>query len=201
MILLLFILNFAISWFNAWGVGKSWLESKAEGGFTHFVTWCAVVMSACGFTWCYLFVLAFLAGSIPYDGHPLLAPKYVQGMLELGYLVIILPIIGSGIGLSINSWQNFRRERSLTNGAVAGYNTFAQIYNTVEAIEALPSIFSDLSDLFKSDDDDNSLGVMVMLVVVAIVAGFVTTLAIVKSSARAKVYNVREQLQGVTDGY
>jgi hypothetical protein len=201
MLLLLFIFNFGISWLNAWSVGKMWLESKATGGFNHFVTWCAAVMSACGFTWCYLFVLAFLAGSIPYNGHPLLAQKYVNGMLELGYLVIILPIIGSGIGLTINSWQNLRRDRTLGNGAIAGYNTFAQVYNTVQAIEVIPDIFSSLSGIFSSDDDDkDSIYLMVTLVIVALVAGMVTTFAIVKSSARAKAFDVSQDLTEIRNG-
>jgi hypothetical protein len=89
--------HFGISWLNAWSVGKTWVESKAEGGFSYAVTWCALIMSASGFTWCYTILLALLAGNIPYHGHVLLAPKYVNGAMELGYLVVILPILGSGL--------------------------------------------------------------------------------------------------------
>lgn len=192
---LIFMLNFGISWFNAWAVGKMWLESKATGGFQHFVTWCAAIMSACGFTWCYSFVLAFIAGSVPYHGHPLLAPKYVAGVIELSYLIIILPVIGSGIGITISSWQNFRRERNFANGAVAGYNTFAQIYNTVQAVRAVPAVFGDLGKLFKGGDSkDSSIKLMILLVVLAVIGGIGTTFAIVRASAKAKAYEVQAEL-------
>lgn len=179
----LFLLNFGISWLNAWGVGRTWEESKEAGGFTHFVTWCAAIMSGCGFSWCYLFVLAFLAGTIPYHGHPLLAAKYVQGMLELGYVVIILPIVGSGLGITISSWRDFARRRDLLSGGVAAYNTYAQIHNVVSMIQVMPGILGDLGKLFDDDSDNKSIMLMIFLVVLALIGGFMTTFAIVKHTA------------------
>lgn len=202
----IFILNFGISWLNAWGVGKSWEESKDKGGFTHFVTWCAVIMSASGFTWCYLFVLASLAGSLHYHGHVLLPARYVQGMMELGYLVIIGPVIGSGIGITISSWRDFKREKSLLHGGVAAYNTYAQIHNTVEAIRVIPGIVGDLGNLFKSDDDEkDSLALMLMiaLVLLAVFGGAMTTAAIVKRTARRQraIINAELLQSRRMDGY
>lgn len=191
---LLIAWNFGISWLNAWSVGKMWVETKAEGGFSYFVTWCATVMSACGFTWCYTIVLAFIAGSVPYHGHPLLAAKYVNGAMELGYLVIILPILGSGLGITISSWRDFKRNKSLLNGGVAGYNTFAQLYNTYEAVKVIPGIFKDLGTLFDSDDRD-SKGWMIAIVIFAIVGGCLTTFGIVRSSAEAQRLKVRYQIE------
>jgi len=193
---LLFLLNFGISWLNAWGVGRTWVESKAEGGFTHFVTWCAAVMSASGFTWCYTLVLAIIGGSVPYKGHILLAPRYVQGMVELGYLVIILPIIGSGIGITISSWRDFSRRKSLANGGIAGYNTFAQVYNTVNAIRILPGILGDLGKLFNSKDKDSGgVWIMVAAVALALLGGILTTATIIQRTAEAQRERVRWQLE------
>jgi hypothetical protein len=194
LIVFLIMFNFGISWLNAWSVGKMWVESKAEGGFAYFVTWCATIMSAAGFTWCYTIVLAFLAGNIPYHGHMLLAPKYVQGAIEMGYLVVILPILGSGLGITVSSWRDFKRNRSLLNGGVAGYNTFAQLYNTYEAVKVIPGIFKDLGKLFDSDDSD-SKGWMIAIVIAALVGGCLTTFAIVKSSAEAQRIKVRYQIE------
>lgn len=194
LVLFLFVLNFAISWFNAWSVGKSWLESKAAGGFTHFVTWCGAVMSACGFTWCYSIVMALAATHVPYHGHMLLTPKYAAGVMELAYLAIILPIIGSGIGITISSWQNFARRRTVGGGALAGYNTFADIYNIYEASRAVPMIFKDLGGLFKAGDDDSKLKWVILLAAVALLGGIGTTFYIITSSARAKAYQVQYEL-------
>jgi hypothetical protein len=198
LIVFLIMLNFGISWLNAWSVGKTWVESKAEGGFDYFVTWCATIMSASGFTWCYTIVLALLAGTIPYHGHLLLAPKYVNGAVEMGYLVVILPILGSGLGITVSSWRTFKRNKSLMNGGVAGYNTFAQIYNTYEAVKVVPGIFKDLGELFESkdsDSDNRGLMLMIAIVVAAVVGGCLTTFAIVKSSAESQRLKVRFQLE------
>jgi hypothetical protein len=193
---LLFLLNFAISWFNAWGVGRMWEESKARGGFEYFVTWCATIMSGCGFSWCYLFVLAFVAGTVPYHGHPFLAAKYVQGMLELGYVIIILPVLGSGIGITISTWRDFIRHRDLLSGAASVWNTYAMIHNTTGAIRVLPEVFKDLGGLLKDDDDRNATTLMIMLVVVALIGGFMTTFAIVRHTAATQRLRVQAELMG-----
>ena len=189
LVVFLFILNFAISWFNAWAVGKSWLESKAAGGFVHFVTWCGAIMSACGFTWCYSIILAIASTHIPYKGHMLLTAAQAGGVMELAYLAIILPVIGSGIGITISSWQNYLRNRSLGSGALAGYNTFAEIYNVYEASRAMPMIFKDLGKLFKGDN--NRTKWIIIFTALALLGGALTTFAIVQSSARAKAYKVQ----------
>lgn len=193
MVFFLLLLNFGISWLNAWSVGKMWAETKAEGGFSHFVTWCTAIMSASGFTWCYTIILALLAGSIQHHGHVLLAPKYVQGTIELGYLVVILPIIGSGLGITISSVRDFNRNRTLANGGEAGYNVFAQVYNTIEMVRVIPGIFKDLGKL-SSDDDD--YGWVLVIVAAAVIGGFLTTMAIVKNSAESQRIKVRYQLEG-----
>jgi len=193
LVVFLFVLNFAISWFNAWSVGRSWLESKAAGGFVHFVTWCGAVMSASGFTWCYSILLALGAANLPYKGHMLLPPRYAMAVLELGYLVVILPVIGSGIGILIASWQNFMRSRSLLNGGVAGYNTLANVYNIYNASRAVPMVLRDLGGLFdKGDKGKNWL--VILLVALAVLGGAMTTFAIVQASARAKAYKVSYEL-------
>ncbi len=192
LVVFLFILNFAISWFNAWAVGKSWLESKAAGGFVHFVTWCGAIMSACGFTWCYSIVIAIAATHIPYKGHMLLTAAQAGGVMELAYLAIILPVIGSGIGITISSWQNYLRNRSFVNGGVAGYNTFANIYNVYEASRAMPMIFKDLGKLFKGDN--NRTKWIIILASVAVLGGSLTTFAIIQSSALAKACKVLRDL-------
>src|SRR5260370_8046537 len=63
MLFPLLILNFAISWFNAWSVGRVLVESKMIGGFFRMTVWCGAIMSACGFTWVYLTLLGTLTQS------------------------------------------------------------------------------------------------------------------------------------------
>lgn len=140
-------------------------------------------MSTCGFTWCYLILLALLAGATGY-----LTPQYVQAALELGYVVIILPVLGSGFAIWMDSLTTAWRKRSLGNIGVAGWNTFAQIHNTYEAASTLPGVFKDLGKVFEDSDGDDAKGKMILLAIllaiIAICGGVFATIAIVRSTAR-----------------
>ena len=46
----LWILNFGISWWNAYAVGVTWVETKNMGGYQRFMAWMGAIMSASGFT-------------------------------------------------------------------------------------------------------------------------------------------------------
>lgn len=190
----LLLLNFGISWFNAWSVGKSWIETKQAGGWPRFMAWCGATMSASGFTWVYVAILGIIAqatGKVP--------PKYVEAMFSLGYLTVILPIIGSGLAITAQSWAHFWRERNFGSGAVAGWNTFAQIYNIYEATSAIPAAFKSLGGVFGDDDEDNGLlPLVIMAVVFAVLGGVLTTVAIVRRTARnhAGDLAVQQELRG-----
>ena len=130
----IWLLNFAISWFNAWACGKSWNETKHVGGVIHFMNWMGAIMSAMGFTWCYMLFMAWLGATVPFveqdDGTyaTLLTPDMLEAYINLGYLVVIGPILGSGLAITCQSWYQFAKRRTLGNAGVAGWNTFAQIY-------------------------------------------------------------------------
>ncbi len=202
MLIFLLILNFAISWFNAWACGKAWPETKHVGGWAHFMNWMGAIMSACGFTWCFLILLALLGTVVPYgsdaDGASafVVSPLMLKAVVELGYAVIILPIIGSGFAITIDSWAHFYRRRSFGSGAIAGYNTAAQIYNTYEAVSMLPGVLKDLYGMFVGGDSSDSsssdsgglkgfaIFVVIMLVVAALVGGILLTRGIIMATAK-----------------
>lgn len=182
------IINFAISWFNAWSVGRSWAETKAIGGLARFMAWCGGIMSASGFTWCYLVILMLINACTAGSKYHL-PDKYAEGVFRLGYLIIILPVIGSGIAITIQSWAYFWKERNFKNGALAGWNTFADVYNIYTAARAIPESLSFLSSLFKSDSrDSDGKGRLVMwvilLAILCVLGGILTTIAIVRSTAK-----------------
>jgi hypothetical protein len=52
--------------------------------------------------------------------------------------MVLFPILGSGLAITVHSWGVFWRQRNFTNGAVAGWNSFAQVYNVVSAFENVP---------------------------------------------------------------
>jgi hypothetical protein len=192
MILLFICINLVISFLNAYGVGRTWKETKFVGGTAHFMNCMAGTMAAVGFSWCWLVVVAFLAGP---DGLNKLPVKYVQGMFDLGYLAIIVPCVGSGTAITINTWAHFWRNRTVGNGALVVYNTGADLYNIYGAVQYAPSAWEHVLDMFKgsgssssssSDDDDSSgalAAVAVGLCAFALAAGVITTVLIVRTVA------------------
>jgi len=189
----LMAINFAISWLNAWSVGKTWAESRRVGGWQQVVNISAAIMSACGFTWVYLALLAMIAGAVH-----LLPTAYIEGMLNLGYLIIILPVLGSGLTLTIHSWVRAYRKRNLVNIGVAGWNTFAQTYNTVQAISAIPDAIGNVGEVFlgggksRSKDKGAAALLAVLLVILALAGGTFTTVAIIRSTMRRHAQGMLE---------
>jgi hypothetical protein len=193
MIFLLLILNFAVSWFNAWSVGRVWIESKMIGGFFRMTVWCGAIMSACGFTWVYIALLGMLAQSFQW-----LPAKYIQGIFSLGYLVIIAPVLGSGLGLAVSSWAQFWRQKNLINGGIAAWNTYAQISNMVSAVRFVPEAIGNVLSAFKGEDDEEdnrALLTMLAVVLVAVGAGVMTARAITLGTARRTSQDVLTEIQ------
>lgn len=189
MIVLLWLLNFVISFFNAWGCGKSWTETKHFGGISHFMNWMGATMSASGFTWCYTILACLLGGNITHtvDGRavPYLSAAQIAAVAQAGYLLVIFPVIGSGIAITVHSWMAFKRRRTLANGALAGYNTFADVYNIYEASRAVPSATRGLGKFFGGDSDDKGKLLVLAIVVAAALAGVLTTYTIITTVARS----------------
>jgi hypothetical protein len=198
MLVLLWIVNLVISILNAWGVGKTWAETKAVGGPSHFMSWMGAVMAAVGFTWCYMVPLGFVAATVPFTDEasgvsaPLLSMDQLSVFFDLAYLVLIFPLVGSGMAIMTHSWRVFAHDRSLRNGATAGWNTFAQIHNFYSAIEHVPLAMDNVGDFFSGSSDDDGKGRLILiLVTVAVLGGILTTYLIISRTARS---TVRERL-------
>jgi hypothetical protein len=191
-------LNFAISFWNARSVGVVWVETKQIGGFQRFMTWMGAVMSACGFTWCYLILLLVGAyygqfalikpdanGSIT----PLLTLDAVQAGLSLGYLIIIPGILFSGLMIWIDSLVQAWRRRDLPSMGIAAWNTYAQIHNTYSAMRGIPEAVESISKFFFGGRDSRNSGkgalflVLIFIVVMACISGILTTWGIINHYA------------------
>ena len=136
MIYLMLVVNFAIAWLNCWSCGRSWAESKALGGWVRLLTWCGAVQAAVGFS----SVAGALIGAVAMHlGY--LPPLAAAQAMDLWYLLIIVPVLGSGLILMIESWIHVCRERTLSNMTEAAWNTYAQIHNTYGALQGMGSAF------------------------------------------------------------
>jgi hypothetical protein len=163
------------------------------GGFFRMTVWCGAIMSACGFTWVYIALLGMLAQSFQW-----LPAKYIQGIFSLGYLVIIVPVLGSGLGLAVSSWAQFWRQKNLINGGIAAWNTYAQISNMVSAVRFVPEAIGNVLSAFKGEDDEEdnrALLIMLAVVLVAVGAGVMTARAIILGTARRTSQDVLTEIQ------
>lgn len=188
VLLLLLILNFGISFRNAYAAGMYFTESKLTGGWERILIWCALIMSACGFTWVYLALITM--GAV---GFNFLSPGAGEVMFQLGYIIIILPVLGSGLAIWADSLVKAYRRRTFGDIAVAGWNTFAMAQNTIEAASEAPNALRSVMDFFSESDSDDEGGfviVVILLVIVALGAGAITTALIARWADRRHTLDI-----------
>ena len=180
MIIILLAINFAISWLNCYVLGGIWAESRALGGFPRVLAWCGATQSAIGFS----SVIGAIVGYVLFaTGH--LPPKVATGAEALWYLLVMIPVIGTGLIITIQSWIVAFRERSLLNMGIAAWNTFAQVRNMYAAIDGIPAELAEVGKLFDSNDkDDAPLSLLaILLVVIALGGGILLTVLLIRRYA------------------
>lgn len=198
----IWVLNFAISWWNGYVCGKTWAETKAQGGWRRFVTWVAAAMSALGFTWCYMLVLTLTAYHFQF-----LTAAQAGIALELGYLVLAPAIVFACWMITIDSWATAYRNGGVLNYGVAAYNTYATYHNTMSMIGSYGQAFEHVLGAFtggkkgssssSNDDDAKAMGLLLIvgIVVLALVAGIVTTTLIIKKVAASSQLLTLDELR------
>ena len=160
-------LNFIISWVNCWSVGGIWLESKAVGGWIRLLAWCGAIQSAIGFS---SVIGALVLYGLHVMGH--LPPKVEDNAVSLWYLLVIVPALVTGTMITISSWMDAARDRSLLSMGVATYNTLAMARNAYDAWTLVPMVWRQVRTMFKSDTDDKDGVLMEFVLIVVSVALF-----------------------------
>lgn len=183
LLVFLWVLNAAISFWNARVAGHAWVESKDAGGWHRFMTWMVAIMAAVGFTWCISILLGLVAahfGWLTQDG--------LEVYFNLAYVFIVPPLLFAGYAIMLDSWQRAYRERTVMNMSVAGYNTFANAYNTYNVIKdyggAVDSVLDGFSRLFKSKDGAQA-ALIILIFVIAFGGGILLTVLIIMKYAAA----------------
>ena len=176
------MLNFVISWLNARTCGRAWVEARALGGYIRVLVWCGAIQSAIGFSSVSLFPLLFGANALyPED----FTRADLHWGLSLWYVSIIFPALGTGFIITIESWIRAYRERSLSNLGGAAYNTFAQIHNTMGAINNLHSAFKSVGKVLGSalsgrgNARAKAVLIAVIIVAIALCSGIIVTWALI----------------------
>jgi hypothetical protein len=182
---LVWVLNFGISVWNAYAVGKVWVEARHEGGWHRFMCWMGAVMSACGFSWCYLSFLVLTAAYFQW-----LTEEQVLAALNLGYILLMPFLLFAGYAITLDSWGQAYRNGGFLNYGAAAWNTYASIHNTYSAWRNMGGAFTSLGNFIKrrrSRDNgsggSNPIILVLLLVALALFGGIITTMVIIRRVA------------------
>lgn len=180
MLFLLLALNLGISWLNCYVLGGIWAESRALGGFSRVLAWCGAVQSAIGFS---SVIGAAVGYALFVTGH--LPPKVAVGAASLWYLLIIIPAIGTGLIITVQSWVVAFRTRSILDMGSAAYNTFAMAHNIYgSANGGISEALGGVGKLFDGEDGDGAMVVLaIALVAVSLGGGIVLTALLIRKYA------------------
>ena len=168
-------LNVAISLWNAYATGKCWVEARHAGGWPRFMAWMGATMAASGLSWCILIFLVLLCNSLGK-----LNTYWTNVALDLGYVLLVPGILFSGLMITIDSWARAYRTRRIVDMGIAGYNSFAQVYNTFNAIQGFGPAFSSVfKAFFGGKDKKDGATLVILLAILSLAAGILITAAII----------------------
>ena len=200
LLLLVLALNFIISWANSTYVGRYWSESKQVGGSFRVYIIVGYIMAIAGFTMVYSYILLLITPFIleiaEVDRETILL--FEQFASDLVYLFCVITIIPTGFYIWIRSLKNFFVQKTLSTGLTAGYNTFAQLHNTIDMARNAPSALGRVIEtLFggKGKKKDNTIIILcgILILILAIFGGYFTASAIMKKADRE--YDMFAELQ------
>jgi hypothetical protein len=201
LIVFFWFLNFGISWWNSYACGRCWAETKAVGGWRHFMAWMGAIMAASGFTWCIMLPLVLGANQLGF-----LNAEATKVTFELGYILIVPGILFSGLMITLDSWAQAFRQGGVLNYGVAAYNTYAQIHNTLSAIETFGTALKDVGSFFEGvssgdSDSENGGGIVVLIVVallaISVAAGVILTTVIIRKTAAREPLLTKDEMRAV----
>lgn len=177
-------LNFGISWWNAKVVGWLWNDRPVMGPFSKLVLYSAAVNSAIGFSSVLMIGLAFPASHFM---DPTQAHKLITWMMALWYVLVIIPILGTGLVITLHSWMQFLRTKSWSDLAASSWNTYATLHNLYDASQSLGPAMDTVGEMFTAlvkggdDEEDSALArLAIALVFLALVGGVLLTVMIIK---------------------
>ncbi len=194
---LLVVVNIAIAWWNCYVVGKSWDVVKHHGSaFERILMWCGAVQSTVGFSIPILIGLAFTsvsfltAGGMPYMTQEE-AQIFMEGIFSLWYLLVIFPILGSGLLIWIHSVREAIKRRDAASIATAAWNTYANVSNFANATGGTGYALGGVGKAFSGGSNRNGKGagilILIMIAIVALLAGALITAMLIQRYRRQTV--------------
>jgi hypothetical protein len=180
------VLNFAISWMNARSAGRIWSESMAVGGALRFHAMAAYALAVMGFTMVYGIILVMLMPAVLpmlMDINPEALWSTTRLANDMLFILIALFILPLGYYAWFTSFVAFWRRRGLANGLSLGWNTYANLRNTITIARHAPSAVRRISDaLFRGRRQGKGaiVAVALFVIIMAIIGGWLTASAIMR---------------------
>lgn len=190
--MVMLIVNFAISWFNSYSVGKYWSESKQIGGYFRVSAVIGFALAITGFTLVYgcilLLIFPYVATLIP-QLKDVDMTTLMQFTSDLLFLLIGTAIIPIGYFVWFESVVAFWKRKTFANGATAAWNTYANVRNTITYARHAPSAFGRIIDVMfggkgKKKGNEILIFVAILIIILAILGGYFTASAILKKADR-----------------
>ncbi len=190
------VLNVLISIANCYTVGVAWKDTMTLGSkFNRLVLWSAIIQSGVGFSMPILIGLTWGSTQLlTMSDDPTLttvqARQFMEWVFNLWYIAVIFPVLGTGFIIWAYSLREAYRQRDFASIATSGWNTFAQIHNSISAIENVGGAFGSVSDLFRSalDDVDDWKGAVaigaILVALISLVGGFMIAFYLVRHFAK-----------------
>ena len=180
------VINLVISCWNAYATGLVREDAKRIGGFPYVMMWCGRIMAICGFAYCLLIPVSFgaaylIEGSGKYESLGF-TTEHAFAIFELGWLMLIGPIMVTGMIITVAGWIEFYKRPSMLQGGVSAWNTFAMVHNAVTITRHLPGIFGHVTKVFK---DQKSPRVLIVIIVAScFLSAILVSLLIERAGAR-----------------
>lgn len=190
------LLTGVLSAWNAYAAGAYLTESKTIGGTTSALIWFGLVASGCGFTWIIFSILGLVAvanGNIP--------PTWSAYLIKAGFVVIVLPALGSLLAIRAENLIRNYRKTVLGNTTVAAWNNHSSSYSTWETSSHKLGIVSDIIDSFfsssrrsryssSSNNDSGGSIIFVLVFLLALFGGIALTTFIARWADRRVAMDV-----------
>lgn len=194
------LLTIGISFLNANSVGRYWTEKEDLPTWMRFMMWCGAIMATCGFFVVYVSIITMvmhdlhlfeaLAMSLfKVEMTAAEAEIITQNIFDLSYLIIIFPVLGTGLCIWINSLAVAFIRRDFGSVAVAGWNTFAQVRNTMNAVRYVPQATKGLAEgigkMLKKKDSATAIVYLLLFlfpIVISLGGAIATTAIVIKAS-------------------
>ena len=185
-VFLLVLINIGIAWWNCYAVGSVWKDTMAFGSrFEKALLYSGAVQSTAGFSIPILLVITWVTTLLLQMGSTPAPPEQIkaiwEGVMNLWYVAIIIPVVGSGFIIWGHSMREAWKNRDLVSFGVAGWNTFAQISNTISVFNNLGPAMSKVGDLFKGSKSKDAAPLLVILIVlVALMSSVLLTVKLIQ---------------------